>query len=105
MKCRIRYSEAAVRDLERVHSEVYDASKSNYIAAEYINDMLDKVELKADFPKSGSPLYYGNDFTGYYFVVFKAYMIFYRIDGDVLLVDRILYGKSDYMRSLKLGHD
>ena len=39
-------------------------------------------------------------FTGYYYVVFKSYMAFYRLEGDMMCIDRIIYGKRDYMRLL-----
>ena len=103
MKYIVEYSKSAVRDLDRVWSEVFEASKSYDITEKYIDDLLDKVEAKADFPKSGSPLYYQDRFTGYYFVVFKAYLAFYRLENDHLLVDRVLYGKSDYIRYLHLS--
>ena len=76
------------------------ASKSQETTLNYINGILDTVEKKTDFPFSGSPLYYENSFTGYYFVIYKAYKAFYRLEKDVLFVDRVLYAKSDYMRIL-----
>ncbi len=103
MKYKVRYSRQAIRDLDRVWAEVYEASKSAETAEQYVTDLLDRVEDKADFPKSGSPLYYQDSFTGYYFVVFKAYLAFYRLENDVLLIDRVLFGRSDYMRCLHLG--
>lgn len=39
-------------------------------------------------------------FTGYYFVVFKAYIAFYFIENDRIRVARVLFGRSDYMREL-----
>ena len=39
-------------------------------------------------------------FTGFYFVVFKSYLAFYKVEGDRMLVSRVVYGKSDYMRTL-----
>ena len=98
MKYEIAYSKAAFRDLDRVWMEVYSASQDVETASRYIDDLMNEVEAKADFPESGSPLYYGDTFTGYRFVVFKAYMAFYRLENNMMLIDRILYGKSDYMR-------
>ena len=100
MRYRVEYSKVAVRDLDRVWAE---ASKSKEITGKYLDELLDKIEAKADFPASGSPLYYENGFTGYYFIVFKAYLVFYRIKDSSILVDRILYGKSDYMYHLHLN--
>lgn len=103
MRYRVEYSKVAVRDLDRVWAEVFEASKSKEITGKYLDELLDKIEAKADFPASGSPLYYENSFTGYYFIVFKAYLVFYRIKDNSILVDRILYGKSDYMYHLHLN--
>ena len=105
MKYKVKYSKAAIRDLDRVWTEVFEASKSYDITEKYMNDLMDKVEAKADYPKSGSPLYYQDNFTGYYFVVFKAYLAFYRLVENVMLIDRVLFGRSDYMRYLHLGTD
>ena len=105
MKYKVQYSKSAIRDLDRVWAEVFEASKSYDIIKKYIDDLMDKVEAKADYPKSGSPLYYQDSFTGYYFVVFKAYLAFYRLEDDVMHIDRVLFGRSDYMRYLHLGTD
>lgn len=105
MKYKVQYSKVAIRDLDRVWAEVFEASKSYDITAKYIDDLMDKIEAKADYPKSGSPLYYQDSFTGYYFVVFKAYLAFYRLEDNVMLIDRVLFGRSDYMRYLHLGTD
>ena len=102
MSYQVEYSKAAIRDLDRVWAEVFEASKDAEITERYIEELLDKVEKKSDYPESGSPLYYENTFTGYYFVVFKAYLAFYRLEKETILVDRVLFGKSDYMRILHL---
>ena len=102
MKYPIMYSPAAVRDLGRTWSEVSDASKSIDIADRYVEELMEAVKKKEEFPASGSPLYYEDLFTGYYYVVFKANIAFYRIDGGRVLVDRVLYSKSEYLRKLDL---
>ena len=96
----LQYSPAAVRDLDRVWLDVYTACVDYDTTENYINELMDKVESRLLFPYSGAPLYCGNMFTGYYFVVFKAYIAFYRIEENVMLVDRVLLGKSDYMTIL-----
>lgn len=100
MNYKIEYSPIAIRDLDRVYAEVLEASKDTDTAIRYIDDLMDQVAMKSEFPKSGSPLYYEGGFTGYYFVVFKAYMAFYRVDADRMYVDRVVFGRSDYMRSI-----
>lgn len=103
MSYHVKYSKAAIRDLDRVWEEVFEASKDIEIAEKYLEELLDEVEKRSDYPKSGSPLYYENNFTGYYFVVFKAYLAFYRLEKGTMVVDRVLFGKSDYMRILRLS--
>ena len=105
MKYKVKYSKSAIRDLDRVWSEIFEASKNQNITIKYIDDLMNKIEEKADYPKSGSPLYYENGFTGYYYVVFKAYLAFYRTENNSILVDRVLSGKSDYMRILHLSFE
>ena len=100
MKYVIKYSPTALRDLDRVWREVLDASNDFEITQKYMNELIEKIEAKADYPRSGSPLYYENGFTGYYFVTYKVYIAFYRLDKNEILVDRVLYGASDYMRKL-----
>lgn len=103
MRYQVKYSKTAIRDLDRVWAEVFKASEDIEITERYIEDLLDKIEKKADYPKSGTPLYYENTFTGYYFVVFKAYMAFYRIEKETILIDRVLFGESDYIKLLRLN--
>ncbi len=100
MSFKIEYSPIAIRDLDRVWAEVYEASKDDETAVRYIDDLMDQIAEKREFPRSGSPLYYEGAFTGYYFVVFKAYMAFYHVEADRILVDRVVFGRSDYMRTI-----
>ncbi|MBO4871942.1 MAG: type II toxin-antitoxin system RelE/ParE family toxin [Lachnospiraceae bacterium] len=100
MSATVRYSPTALKDLERVWADVFAASRDTDLTRTYLSELMDRVESYAGFPRSASPLYYENRFTGYYYVVFKAYLAFFRAESDQLLVDRVLYGKSDYLRTL-----
>lgn len=102
MKYMIQYSKASLRDLDRVWSEVFEASKDYDVTGRYMDGLLDKVESKSVYPESGSPLCYEELFTGYSFVVFKAYLAFYHIENDSVIVDRVLFEKSDYLKRLGL---
>ena len=82
MKYHAAYSQAAIRDLDRVWNEVFEASRDYDTTQKYLDDFMDKVEAKVDYLKFGTPLYYEDLFTGYYFVAWKAYLVFYRIEDD-----------------------
>jgi len=99
---KIKYSKLAISDLERMKQEVYLASEDYLVTEKYVDDMFDKIENLTKRPETGIPLIYEDIPTGYYFVVHKLYYAFYRFEGDCILVDRVLYGKSDYIRTLGL---
>lgn len=96
----IEYSPEAIRDLDDVFEDVLTSSKDIEITHKYIEELQDKVDSMVKRPKTGTPLYYEDLFTGYYSVRFKEYMAFYRLDETKILVDRILFRKRDYMRVL-----
>ena len=100
----VEYSPLAWQDLLRVRNEVFSACRDKETTDRYMDDLMDAVETMTAFPKTGSPLYYDNLFTSYYRIAFKAYLIFYRLAGNRLLVERVLYGKTDYLRILISNH-
>ena len=97
------YSPRAEQDLERVQDEVFEACRDVETTQRYLDGMMDRIEAKADYPRSGTPLYWFDRFTGYYYVVYKAYIAFYYPADDGIRIERILHGKSDYIRRLLPG--
>lgn len=100
MSYELVYSPDALDDLDRVWSEVMNASNDIDITDNYVESIRNAIREKKKFPKTGMPLTFAGEFTGIYFVIFKKYMAFYRIRGKIMEVGRILYSKSDYMRVL-----
>ncbi len=100
MSYKLRYSQEALDDMDRMWSEVWEASQDFDIADKYLDDLRARIRMKTDFPKSGSPLSYMGEFTGIYMVFFKEYIAFYRIRADIVEVSRVLFARSDYMKTL-----
>lgn len=96
----IQYSPLAQEDLDRVWDEVYEASSDFDIADKYISDLREAVRQKKKYPKTGTPLTFKGEFTGIYYVHFKEYNIFYVICEGYIRIARVLYARSDYMKSL-----
>lgn len=94
-------SKKAFLDLKEIKTYI-SKDLSNPIAAENtINGILDKIEQLKHQSQIGVPLYFNQDlFSGYRFVIYKSYLAFYRIVNDNVFVDRIIYGKRDYMAIL-----
>lgn len=81
-----------------------------YIAADLDNEsaakrmvlsIVDTVDKLEEFPEIGAMLSTVADIVSdYRFLVCGNYLVFYRVTGNDVYVDRILYGKRDYLRVL-----
>lgn len=54
----------------------------------------------AQFPESGTPLAFSSPNFVYRYLVCGSYMIFYHICETTVYIDRILYGRRDYISIL-----
>lgn len=94
------FSPVALADIDKVWDDVYLASKNYDLADRYVESLMDKIAGKKEFPTSGTPVFYGDFFTGYYRLTYKAYTVFYRIKDEYVEISRVLMSKSDYMSIL-----
>lgn len=74
----------------------------NRSAAERVIDrIMDVVDPLKKFAEMGTPLSSIADVgTDYRFLVSGNYMVFYHVQGSDIYIDRVLYGRSDYMSVL-----
>ncbi len=74
----------------------------NRSAAERVIDrIMDAVDQLKSFAGMGTPLSsIAAVGTDYRFLVSGNYMVFYRVQGSDVYIDRVLYGRSDYMSVL-----
>ncbi len=99
-KYKIRYTPKAMGDMDAVWNDVYEVSKEPDVTDRYVNDFIDEIEKKKQFPLLGIPLVYRGLFTGFYAVSFKKYKAFYRVNDNYMEVLRIIMEKKDYMKIL-----
>ncbi len=70
-------------------------------AQRVIDGILDVVDLLATFAEGGALLSSITDVeTDYRFLVSGHYLVFYRVGNGDVYVDRVLYGRRDYLRLL-----
>ena len=100
MTLKIRYTPEALRDMDAVWDGVYKASGDYETADRYVEEFMDEIGKKKEYPKSGIPLEFNGLFIGYYSIIYKAYRAFYRIRDNYLEVLRIIQTKQDYMKVL-----
>ena len=98
-KHKIVFSPLAARDLDEIWDYISDVLKNHSAAENTVNVILDKVDLLEDQPETGAQLFFDDGLnSGYRYVIYNNYLAFYRIYPDMVYVDRIIYGKRDYMK-------
>lgn len=101
MNFAVKFSPTALNDLDEIYDYTANALKNPDAADNTINKILDKTDLIADNPEMGTRLFFDNDlFSGYRYLVSDNYLAFYRISADSVFVDRVIYGKRDFMKLL-----
>ena len=95
------WSPAAVDDLNAAADYIESELASPMAARRLVDSVIEKAQLFADVPGAGTVLrtLSGID-TGYRYMLSGNWMVFQRcVDGRALVV-RVLYAKSNYMRTL-----
>jgi len=98
---RIQYSDESKRDLEQIGDYIAEELKNPGAALKTVNKIQDKIDKLADFPFMGAPLSAIAEVdVDYRILICGKYIAFYRPQGKTILIDRILYGKRDYIAIL-----
>ena len=101
MKNRIHYSPESRHDLDDIWDYIVSELQNRSAAEHVINRIMDTVDHLKNFAEMGTPLSSIADVgTGYRFLVSGNYMVFYRVQDSDVYIDRVLYGRSDYMSVL-----
>ena len=97
----IKYSRAAMRDLEQIGDYIVMEQKSPVSALATVRRIQDSIDRLEYAPHIGSPLSarYAN-VSDYRYLVCGSYLVFYREQSGLVYVDRILHGKRDYLSIL-----
>ena len=97
----IHYSPQALDDLEEIWSYIHDELCNPSAARNTIDGILKAVERLKVFSGAGAVLSFSDGInSGYRFVMYGDYLAFYRVMESDVFVDRIIYGKRDYMSIL-----
>ena len=101
MKNKIHYSPESRRDLDDIWDYIVLELQTRSAAERVIDRIMDVVDPLKKFAEMGTPLSSIADVgTDYRFLVSGNYMVIYRVQGCDVYIDRVLYGRSDYMSSL-----
>ena len=101
MTYKLQHAPAALRDLDEISAYITEELSNPDAASQIVNRILDATERLERFPESGTLL---SSISGvpsdYRFIPVQQYLIFYRIQTESVYIDRVLYGRRDYMRIL-----
>ena len=101
MKNNIHYSAESRRDLDDIWDYIVSELQNRVAAERVVNRILDAVERLKDFAEMDALLSSVADVGGGYRVLVSGdYMVFYRVNGRDVFIDRVLYGRRDYLRVL-----
>ena len=97
----IIYSKDAISDLEEIGDYIADTLKNPIAALNTVSKIQDAVDKLADFPRMGAPLSSIVEMeTDYRFLVCGSYIAFYRTEENTVYIDRLMYGRRDYISIL-----
>lgn len=101
MENKLHYSDEALEDLADISLYINNQLQNPIAAANTVEGIFRTVRRLKNFPNAGAIVYFSNGSdSGYRFIMYKSYMIFYRVNGTDVFVDRIVYGRRDYMKIL-----
>ncbi|NLV22626.1 MAG: type II toxin-antitoxin system RelE/ParE family toxin [Syntrophomonadaceae bacterium] len=98
---KLLYSPEAINDLDEIWTYINNEPQNPAAAQKIVSDILDTIEKLQDFAELGSPLSSITEFkSDYRFLVYGKYIVFYRVMGLDVHIDRVLYGRRNYISIL-----
>jgi len=98
---KIYYTPEAKSDLAGVEESIRVELANPTAAKSTVSGITKRIRNLERFSEMGAPLFSvtGID-SAYRFLVCGHYLAFYRIEGNDIYIDRVLYGRRDYMSIL-----
>lgn len=93
-------SPEARRDLGEIGDYIAFKLRNKTAARQTLTRIQKAVMSLSHFPESGTPLTFSGPNIAYRYLLCGSYMVFYHISDNVVHIDRILYGRRDYLAIL-----
>jgi len=98
---KLSISPDARKDLEAIKTYISDELENPIAAVNVVSRITKSIKNLKDMPGVGTPLSSKVPFdTDYRFLVCGNYIAFYRYEDKTIYVDRVLYGRRDYVKIL-----
>lgn len=94
-------SEEAQSDLAEIKAYITDELENPTAAENTLRRITKDMRILREYSSAGALLSSISDIESEYrFLVSGNYLTFYRVSGNNVYIDRILYGRRDYLRIL-----
>lgn len=97
----LHLSKKAQSDLAEIKAYITEELENPDAALATVSRITKKIRVLKNQAYAGTPLSSVADTeSDYHFIVSGNYLVFYRAYGKDVYIDRVLYGRRDYMRIL-----
>ena len=98
---KILYSPKSRKDLDRIFDYIHDDLNNPIAAEKTAKGILNKIGELKEYPQLGTVWYLENNIdSGFRFLRYDNYIIFYQITKKTILIVRILHRLQDYVKQL-----
>jgi addiction module toxin, RelE/StbE family len=98
---KVEISPIARADMREIGDYISRDLRNPDAALRLIQRFRDTIKPLSKFPEMGAPLLAaGKQSVPYRYLICGSYMIFYHISDTAVMIDRVLYGRRDYMALL-----
>jgi addiction module RelE/StbE family toxin len=98
---KLAISPQARKDLEGIKTYISEELENPIAAVNVVSRITKKIKLLKNTPGIGAPLLSKVPFeTDYRFLVCGNYLAFYRYEEKTVFIDRVLYGRRNYVKIL-----
>ena len=94
---KLQVSKAAQKDLQEIKAYLAVDLENPGVAVAAVSKITKKIRLLKDNPLMGPAL---TAVTDERFLVCGNYLVFYSVTRENIFIDRVLYGRRDYLRVL-----
>ena len=98
---KLKISPLARADMRGIGDYISRELRNPSAAQRMIRRFRESIKPLSEFPEMGAPLLTaGKQHPPYRCLICGSYLIFYHLSEDSVLVDRVLYGRRDYLALL-----
>ena len=105
---KVMLSAAAKADLQETRRYISSVLSNPSASKQTLKRITTQLHTLEQFPEAGTPVLIPGSPVAYRYLVCGSYMAFYHIHNEEVIVDRVLYGRRDYLSILfgdQLGED